>query len=305
MGLPIASEFCAQASSELQEPMIGTAAPSTSVWLGVEVRGAWPRNAFDCATVPEALRLRLKEWAGNVPGFRPQALRRPGREQCTEPAVFVALTGPDVARTVRLSVPSLEAVAEVDLPSVVETLRAGGVPQGARELTEPAVWVCVHGKRDRCCAKFGTPVYEAAAQIEGVDAWHTSHLGGHRYAATLLSLPYGVCYGRVQADDMAALLRNDGQGRVHDLTLLRGRCCWSAASQAAIHFVRAHVGAMELEGVRAENERTADGGTAVDVVSPRGTFTVVVDKRPVGAEAPPSCDKPPAPVMGWVQVSLQ
>jgi len=305
VGLPVANDFCAQASSALEEPIIGTAAALTSVWLGVEVRGVWPRNAFDCTTVPDALRSQLPMWAAAVPGFRPQALRRPGREQYAEPAVFVALTGPDCDTVVRLDVPSLEALSEIDLPSVVETIRAGGVPDRGRRVEAPAVWVCVHGKRDRCCAKFGVPVYEAAAALEGVDVWQTSHLGGHRFAATLLCLPAGLCYGRLQADDVEPLVRNHSQGRVHDLSRFRGRTCWSAPGQAAVHFVRAHIGEMALAGFVPTSEATIEAGTRVRVASPRGAFDVLVEKRPVGGEASPSCEKPPAPVAGWFQVDLQ
>lgn len=301
----MANDFCAQASIELEEPIIGTAAAQTSVWLGVEVRGVWPRNAFDCSTVPDALRDRLPMWAAALPGFRPQALRRPGHEECPDPAVFVALTGPDCDTVVRLDVPSLEALGELDLSSVVETIRAGGVPTGARRVEETTLWVCVHGKRDRCCAKFGVPVYEAASRLEDVDVWQTSHLGGHRFAATLLCLPSGLCYGRVQAADVAPLVRNHGQGRVHDLSLFRGRSCWSAPGQAAVHFVRAHVGEMTLAGFVPGSEVEVGGGVRVRVESPRGTFEVLVEKRAVGGEASPSCEKPPAPVAGWFQADLQ
>ena len=304
MGLPIASDFCAQASLDQQEPIVGTAAADTFVWLGVELRGVWPHDAFASTAVPEALRERLREWAGRVPGLRPQALRRPGREQCDEPAVYVALTGPDVDAVVRLGVASLEALAEIELPSVVETLRAGGVPDGARVVSEPVVWVCVHGKRDRCCAKWGAPVFEAAAAVDGADVWQTSHLGGHRFAATLLCLPKGVCYGRVQPGDVAGLVRSHAEGRVHDLTLLRGRTCWSGASMAAIHFVRAHLGELAIDGFVPSPEALTDQGTRVRVQSPRGVFDVLVQRRAIGGEAPPSCEKTLEPVMGWFQVEL-
>lgn len=302
MSLPVASDFCAQASVALQEPMIGTAAP-VRVWLGVELRGSWPRNAFDCEAVPQALRERLVAWERVIPGFRPQALRRPGRELLPEPAVFVALCGPDIEHVVRLEVASLDALAEVDLPSIVETLGAGGVPAGVRPVEGPVVWVCVHGKRDRCCAKFGAPVYDAATKAD-VEAWQTSHLGGHRYAATLVCMPGGVCYGRVQPDDVDALVRNHAHRRVHDLTLLRGQSGFSPASQAAMHFVRAHLGELALDGFEVVAEASTDAGVRVRVESPRGTFDVLVDQRDVGGQAPPSCGKDLAPARGWFQVAL-
>lgn len=304
MGLPIASDFCAEASIEGQEPMLGTASPGTSVWFGVEVRGTWPRNAFDSTTVPDRVRERMAEWAGAIPGFRPQALRRPGCDQTDDLTVVLAVTDVGTNRVLRREASSIEAIAELDLTAAVTEVRAGGVPAGWRDADAPMIWVCVHGKRDRCCAKFGVPVYDAAMAAEGVEAWQTSHLGGHRYAATLLCLPHGLCYGRVGAGDVAPMVRNHAQGRAHDLTLLRGRSCWSAPAQAAIHFVRAHIGEMALEGISAESEAADEAGTKVRVVSPRGTFDVVVDKREVGGTAPPSCGKDVEPIRGWFQVAL-
>lgn len=285
--------------------MLGTASPGTSVWLGVEVRGTWPRNAFDCATVPERVRERLIAWTGSIPGFRPQALRRPGCERTGDLAVVLAVTDIGTNRVFRRDATSIDDVADLDLAEAVVSARAGEVPSGWHEAASPMIWVCVHGKRDRCCAKFGVPVYDAAMDAEGVDAWQTSHLGGHRYAATLLCLPYGICYGRLGAGDVAPMVRSHGQGRAYDLTLLRGRSCWSAPAQAAIHFVRAHIGELALDGFVPESEVAADGGTSVRVVSPRGMFDVVVDKREVGGAAPPSCGKDPQPIRGWFQVELR
>jgi len=120
----------------------------------------------------------------------------------------------------------------------------------------------------------------------------------------VLCLPKGVCYGRLQADDAEALIRSHAQGRIYDLAKLRGRTCWSGASMAAIHFVRAHVGELAIDGFVATSEAEEDGGIRVRVESPRGEFDVVVQRRLVGGEAPPSCEKPPEPVKGWFQVEL-
>ncbi|HEU5385864.1 MAG TPA: sucrase ferredoxin [Streptosporangiaceae bacterium] len=46
--------------------------------------------------------------------------------------------------------------------------------------------VCTNGKRDRCCAVRGRPVAAAIADATGWDTWESSHLGGHRFAATAL-----------------------------------------------------------------------------------------------------------------------
>ncbi len=305
MNLPVASDFCAVASVELDEPIVGTAAAKTSVWLGIEIRGAWPHDALMSDAVPEVLRTAVRTWAAAIPGFRPQGLRRPGRDNCVEPAVFVALTHPEHDVVVRLDVGSLEALAATDLPAVVDALRSGEVPDGARVVETPMAWVCVHGKRDRCCAKFGTPVYEAASRVPGVDAWHTSHLGGHRFAATLLCLPRGICYGRVKARQVEGLLGDHAKGRVHDLEVLRGRTCWTGAGQAAVHFARAYRDVMAVDDVAPLEETAIDDRVSVIVRVGDERLRVQVERRSLGSQARPSCAKPPAPVKGWFLVDLE
>jgi hypothetical protein len=71
--------------------------------------------------------------------------------------------------------------------------------------------VCTHGSRDACCGKFGYPLYRrlselAAREGNGLRVWRCSHLGGHRFAPTLLDLPSGRVFGRVAENDAEALL---------------------------------------------------------------------------------------------------
>jgi hypothetical protein len=52
--------------------------------------------------------------------------------------------------------------------------------------------ICTHGRRDRCCGGTGTALYATVAdRWDGVRVWRSSHLGGHRYAPTAVSLPEG------------------------------------------------------------------------------------------------------------------
>ncbi len=305
MNLPVHPEFCASLSVANEEPIVGTAAASTSVWLAFEVAGTWPHDAMQADAVPDVLRARLREWALAVPGFRPQAIRRPARDEAQTPAVFVALTGPEVCTTVELSLPSLAALAELDLPSVVQRVRDDDPGPDVRVVSGPMLWVCVHGKRDRCCAKWGAPVYEALAARPDLEVWQTSHLGGHRFAATLLCLPHGVCYGRLGPEHASALASASATAEVFSLAHLRGRTCWSAAGQAALHFVREATSERAVEGLSVESEQALDEGVRVGVRTPQGRFDVQVQRRKLGAMARPSCTKDPAPVMGWQLVTLE
>lgn len=305
MGLQIHSEFCAQASIEHGEPIVGTAASKTSVWLGVEVCGAWPHDAWQAQAVPASLQASLRRWAGSIAGFRPQALHRPARGASGPPAVFLALTDPDRDAMFELNVASLDALSEVDLVTIVAELRAGNDVVELKPLTRPMIWVCMHGKRDRCCSKLGAPVYEAAVAHGGVEAWQASHLGGHRFAATLLCLPRGVCYGRVQPNEVSALIDAHSRGAIFDLERLRGRSCWSGAGQAAEHFVREATGDLEDTTLTITGSRELGDEVEVDVEMASGRATVTVQRRGLGVKSRPSCAKDEAEVMGWFLVDLQ
>ena len=67
--------------------------------------------------------------------------------------------------------------------------------------------------------------------------WECSHLGGDRFAATMLVLPEGLCYGRVDSTDSADLVRLYLEGRL-DNRFLRGRTSLPHAVQAAQYFAR-------------------------------------------------------------------
>lgn len=55
------------------------------------------------------------------------------------------------------------------------------------------ILVCTHGSRDVCWGKFGYAIYKLLrarhAAPNGLRVWRTSHIGGHRFASTLLDFP--------------------------------------------------------------------------------------------------------------------
>jgi hypothetical protein len=78
------------------------------------------------------------------------------------------------------------------------------------------VLVCTHGTRDRCCATFGYPVYNRLRRAFERDSsgssrvWRVSHLGGHRFAPTLIDLPDGRSWAHLDDEAVDRLIRRDG-----------------------------------------------------------------------------------------------
>ncbi len=108
------------------------------------------------------------------------------------------------------------------------------------------ILVCTHGGRDVCCGKFGYPVYDLLRRRHAAPGklrvWRTSHIGGHRFAPTMIDYPEGRHWGHLEpwaAERLAAR-----RGPVSDLgPFLRG---WaglrSPAEQAAEREVFAREG---------------------------------------------------------------
>jgi len=96
-------------------------------------------------------------------------------------------------------------VPEGELVPLVATLPDGlSRFEGYREDTSGVrdVLVCTHGSRDICCGKFGYPIYNILrfkhAAPEKLRVWRASHVGGHRFAPTLLEFPEGRYWGHLE-----------------------------------------------------------------------------------------------------------
>jgi hypothetical protein len=95
--------------------------------------------------------------------------------------------------------------------------------------------VCTHGNVDIACARFGYPIYEMlrrdyAPNSNGqLRVWRCSHFGGHRFAPTLLDLPGGRYWGRLESNVLDTLIGQTGS--VEDLyPFYRG---WAGLTQLA------------------------------------------------------------------------
>lgn len=218
---------CSDQSLARDDPMYGTASAGHT-WVLLELPGAWGHSAF--FNSPGAIDPGLGRAIARrveAAGMRIAAIRRPGRRSATKRWRWF--------------------IAQSDLGN--EALYHGEVsdPRGYLDLAldgsdgnlspDPLVAVCAHGKHDQCCAVRGRSATAAIAVRYPELTWECSHLGGDRFAATMLILPEGLCYGRVDSTDSAELVRLYLDGRL-DNRFLRGRTSLPHAAQAAQYFAR-------------------------------------------------------------------
>jgi (2Fe-2S) ferredoxin len=103
-------------------------------------------------------------------------------------------------------------------------------------------------------------------------------LGGDRFAATMLVLPEGLCYGRVDSTDSAGLVRLYLDGRL-DHRYLRGRTSLPHAVQAAQYFARESTGDDRIDALSPlRTERKEDGIHVLLAADPNPIEVVIAEK---------------------------
>jgi (2Fe-2S) ferredoxin len=228
---------CSDRSLERGDPLAGTGGFGAR-WLLIEIDGAWGARAFFQSRLDPAIGRALVHRAERA-GIRPVAIRPFGRradERRRQRRWRWALAD---AR------PGLESVrwGAVDDPAELLDLPldgTAGIPSD-----NPVVLVCTHARHDQCCAVRGRSVARALHTAFPEQTWESSHLGGDRFAATMLVLPHGLYYGRVTTADAASIVDRYLQGEVVE-EYFRGRSSLTNVAQAAQAFARSATGDLRI-----------------------------------------------------------
>jgi hypothetical protein len=232
--------YCSLLSREDGEHVYGTASVG-DVWLLVEYPTVWRTKALEASALPAEVKAHLDTLTRTIPRARLLFVKQ-GRACLDTFALFVVRArerGPSITR---FDLTSYDELLDVDVPGLL----AGRPVEGATETREPMFLVCTHGRRDKCCAKFGYPVYKSLSQHAGAALWQSSHVGGDRFAANVVCFPHGLFYARVNEASGRHILDEYRGGRVH-LESYRGRACYTHPVQAAEYFVRRESGLVGIE----------------------------------------------------------
>ena len=124
----------------------------------------------------------------------------------------------------------------------------------ASAVAGPLYAVCTHGKRDPCCARRGRPLARALRAARPDETWEIGHIGGHRFAATFLAFPHGLCFGRVPAARGPEIVAALEAGEIV-LEHFRGRAGDPPVVQAADVLVRRRLGLRGIDDVGGRGRR--------------------------------------------------
>ena len=258
--------FCAEASRARGESLEATAS-RVDHWILVEYRGGWRRDPVDGSLLSPELKAHLRAQRDALGHTRILFVRKPERRAEGGRRVFFGRSRPGEERLFELEVEHREDLRELDLAASVASDGGPGTP-----LEGTLLAVCTHGKRDRCCARYGRPLYDALVEQTDPDrVWQSSHVGGDRFAGNVVVLPHGLYYGRVGREDVGPLLAAHAVGRV-DLDRLRGRSIYPFPVQAAEHAIRESTGLLGIGDLAfLGSRRVGDGTTRVRFEAPGST----------------------------------
>lgn len=192
---------------EAREPLLGSAI-SAKQWLFVSLpRNKWAANQFSSAGLDSDLSSCLKELQRKrkvaVRLFHPSGLS-------------------DSHLTELLLMPEGIVYPECQTAEAIALLRRFYLCDGFSEAPSleagPSVFVCTHGKRDRCCAKYGRAVLTAFREVSdsispGFAVRECTHLGGDRFAANVICFPSGHMYGHADPSNAPRILEAEREGR--------------------------------------------------------------------------------------------
>ena len=275
-------EYCAEIALAEGETLPGTA-EEVDVWIMLEYLPSWSAKATTDNSLAPATRAWLEGLSDAVAarGLKPrlQWIRRPERDHAGVTLMIAAGSGLHWVEAA-----AYDALATRSLDDVL----------AVAPLTERRYFVCTNGKRDLCCAHFGLPTYAALRERVGDRVWQTTHVGGHRFAPNVLTLPRAALYGRVQPSDVDAFVDAIESDRLA-VPWLRGRTHHRPEVQAA----EAALAARGFDVSGNALVRELDGGYHVSF----GAHSAVV--RPgIAREVLASCGGEPKPVVPWIVSDL-
>lgn len=247
MAEPVRSErpFCSEVSTAASEPLGATASYALH-WIIVEYAGYWPHDPLDATVFAGSLREHLADNLRRLPHSKLLLVRRPGRARRERVRLFYGATPERGVRFRTLRLERHPDLLELDLAAAL----LDDAPAPGEQLDHPLLLVCTHGKRDRCCARYGQALCAALHRRAPPGwVWQASHVGGDRFAGNLVCLPEGLYFGRAGRADVDELLAAYLEGRI-DLEHYRGRSCYPFPVQAAELEVRRQTGLTGFSDLR-------------------------------------------------------
>ncbi len=212
--------FCTDLCHQRGEPLAGTGDAPLRALLLAWPRGKWRAPRWESADMPPALSAVIHE--------------------ASQAGLYVGLVDKVEAGG---KLPTLHAQPEnvfadfddeADLVAAIRNYINGIMFEGTQDM-RPMIVCCTDSRRDACCARYGFSTYKAlvaAADPTRFNIVQCTHIGGCRFAASLVVMPQRQRYGRMTAEHARAFLAALDRGGIY-LPTYKGRSDRSEPAQVA------------------------------------------------------------------------
>ncbi|NER79389.1 MAG: sucrase ferredoxin [Leptolyngbya sp. SIO1D8] len=212
------------------ESLIGTATPADTFIL-IETPQPWIKPALLSDGLPESLRQLVKSLLG--PGTRTRVhlianeytsthgrrriliFQRASLAGNPDPGFFQRPIGEYKAWTIDVATP--EEMAPALSEFLGQSASAKRISRWRDRSAQRHLMICTHASHNDCCGIYGYPFYqETITHIQQmkltshIQPWEISHIGGHRFAPTLIDFPQGRYYGNLNEAALECLLKQRG-----------------------------------------------------------------------------------------------
>ena len=248
--------FCSAVSSASDEPLAATAS-RVDHWILVEHRGAWGSDPLDDGVLSAEVKRAPASPARGASSPAAAPRQAAGTER----------RSPASASSSARRRPAPSGLFELTARPATTTCSGStsrtcspGTAGRHGSVDDPLYVVCTHGKRDRCCALHGRPLYDALRQEADPErVWQSTHIGGDRFAGNVVVLPFGLYYGRVDPAEAGRGRRGHGRREVL-LDRYRGRSAYPFPVQAAESALRESEGLHGIDDLEHVASTRAEDG---------------------------------------------
>ena len=188
--------FCRTLTLERGEPHAGTGRLSERYLMLAWPKGKWRVPRFQSADMSPELG---------------EAVRGAMQSERSDNAVELVEGSPGQVLPTLFAYPEGRTAEPADDAELIGLIHAWteGTPLPGPQDRRITILCCTDAKRDACCARFGFATFKAlvaSADPARFNILQSTHLGGCRFAASLIVLPSSQRYGRLTPDEVPAFL---------------------------------------------------------------------------------------------------
>ena len=213
--------------SATQSASLGGTAVPAEIFVLLEVPLPWDKPALLSTGVPESLRQAIKPLLNSPAKVRVHLIANEQTASQTQRRMLVfqqedrlsrqgrsalgnRLNNRYAAWEIRVATPAAMAPALHDFCNRPARMQPAN---GWHRSEQRHLMICTHASHNQCCGAYGYPFYQQAIThiqqlglTPQIQPWQITHIGGHRFAPTLIDFPQGRYYGNLNEASLQCLL---------------------------------------------------------------------------------------------------